>query len=194
MVIHVDTLIDIPGYEGLYAACSSGRIWSHSKTSRLGRTYPGRILSPALEGGYFRVSLSKEGKTRSFLVHRLVALAHLPNPEGLPEINHKDGNKENCALSNLEWVTGLSNRLHAVQSGLLTHKRLSKFHGVSYSVQPIHRLKPWRAQIQIEGKQKQIGYYNSEVAAAKAFNDFVISNSLPCVLNNLPPETLYDFF
>ena len=64
----------------------------------------GKILKPGkIQSGYLLVSLCKNGKTKKFLVHRLVAITFLPNPENLPEVNHKDENKENNSLQNLEW-------------------------------------------------------------------------------------------
>lgn len=66
----------------------------------------GRFLQPQFFGnGYLRVGLSKDGEQKMFLVHRLVAEAFLPNPEGLPVVNHKDGNPSNNNVSNLEWCT-----------------------------------------------------------------------------------------
>ena len=66
----------------------------------------GRFLHPQFFGnGYLRVGLSKDGKPKQFLVHRLVAEAFLPNPDNLPVVNHKDGNPSNNNVSNLEWCT-----------------------------------------------------------------------------------------
>lgn len=60
------------------------------------------------------------GITKSVLVNRVVAWAFLPNPENLPQVNHKDGDKENNALSNLEWSSGADNEKHAHRTGLKT--------------------------------------------------------------------------
>ena len=62
--------------------------------------------------------LSKQGVTTNHLVHRLVAIAFLPNPNGLPEVNHKDGNKQNATVENLEWCSGSENLYHAYDAGL----------------------------------------------------------------------------
>ena len=60
-----------------------------------------------------------DGKAKTYLVHRVVAQVHLPNPDGKPEVNHKDGNKSNNAVWNLEWVTSQENVNHSVETGLV---------------------------------------------------------------------------
>lgn len=64
--------------------------------------------------GYLRVSISK----KLMFVHRLVAEKYIPNPNNLPQVNHKDGNKLNNSVENLEWVSNQQNRNHAVETGL----------------------------------------------------------------------------
>ena len=69
---------------------------------------------------YLDVSISFEDGTRkSFYVHRLVAMVYIPNPDNKPFVNHKDGNKHNNSVANLEWVTAQENTLHAVATGLI---------------------------------------------------------------------------
>lgn len=108
---------DIPGYEGLYQASNLGRVKSLDrivvyKDGRM-RTYKGRILSPgAVRGGYQAVLLSKNASYESKAVHRLVAEAFIPNPEKLPEINHRDRDVTNNNVTNLEWCTRLYNANH----------------------------------------------------------------------------------
>ena len=76
------------------------------------------------ESGYlsFNIGASKDGKRFETTprIHRLVALAFIPNPNNLPEVNHKDGNKLNNCVTNLEWVTGYDNIHHAWETGLVT--------------------------------------------------------------------------
>jgi len=77
-----------------------------------------RILKPRISLDYLRVELCFDGKHKLFSVHRLVALAFIPNPENKPEVNHIDGNKLNNHISNLEWVTASENTRHSVDTGL----------------------------------------------------------------------------
>lgn len=69
--------------------------------------------------GYVGIHVITKGVRKWFSVHRLVAIAFLPNPNNLPEVNHKDGNKANNCVDNLEWVTHLDNAKHASNMGLL---------------------------------------------------------------------------
>ena len=86
---------DVKGYEGLYAVTSCGKVWSYMSQ---------KFLEPSADKkGYLKVNLCKNGKAKNFRVHRLVAEAYIPNPNNLPMINHKDENKTNNCLQNLEW-------------------------------------------------------------------------------------------
>ena len=86
----------VPGYESLYDASNYGRIRSmwYEKV---------KIIKPQKVKGYLRVNLCKDGKRKNFYVHRLVAMAFIPNPDNLPMINHKDECKTNNIPENLEW-------------------------------------------------------------------------------------------
>ena len=89
---------DIEGYEGAYQISNFGRIKNKIK-----------ILSPQINNcGYLRIIL----KNKHYSIHRLVALAFLPNPENKPQVNHIDGNKTNNYVTNLEWVTASENQKH----------------------------------------------------------------------------------
>ena len=73
----------------------------------------GYLRKPTVSNnGYYRVKLWDKGKSQNCLIHRLVAIAFVPNPENKPEVNHVDGNKANNTASNLEWVTGAENKRH----------------------------------------------------------------------------------
>ena len=109
--------LPIPGYEGLYEVSSQGQVRSLPRW-----TVKRRILKHHLtHDGYPRLMLSKNSLRRMFTVHRLVAVAFLgPPPDGM-QVNHKDGNKLNSVLDNLEYVTGSANQRHALAHGLM-HK------------------------------------------------------------------------
>lgn len=68
--------------------------------------------------GYHRVRVTIEREKTSLKIHREVAKAFIPNPNGLPQVNHIDGNKENNAATNLEWITNRDNAHHAIEHGL----------------------------------------------------------------------------
>lgn len=88
---------DIFGYEGLYAITKDGKVWSYRSN---------KFLRPGKNSiGYYTVVLCKENKNKTHYLHRLVAQTYLDNPENLPQVNHKDENKSNNNVSNLEWCT-----------------------------------------------------------------------------------------
>ena len=68
--------------------------------------------------GYLTISLSSNGHRKNFYIHRLVAMKFIDNPNLLPEVNHKDGNKKNNSVSNLEWVSRKESVHHAIKTGL----------------------------------------------------------------------------
>lgn len=86
---------DIKGYEGLYAITPEGEVWSYKRK---------KFLTPGVNNdGYLIVKLFKDGQKKYYYIHRLVAEAYIPNNENLPQVNHKDENKTNNCLQNLEW-------------------------------------------------------------------------------------------
>lgn len=94
----------IEGYEGLYEVSNLGKVRSLDRIDCTGRRLKGKILIPLMmKNGYLSVFLCKEGKAKHFLIHRLVAQAFILNPEGLKEINHKDEDKTNNLVDNLEY-------------------------------------------------------------------------------------------
>lgn len=76
------------------------------------------IMKPYIQNGYAHVTLQINKKSKRFNIHRLVAIAFIPNPENKPYVNHIDGDKTNNCVKNLEWVTAAENAQHAVRTGL----------------------------------------------------------------------------
>jgi hypothetical protein len=99
---------DISGYEGIYQVSNKGNVRSYKAFKN------GENLKPRKRrGGYFGVGLSKNGKVNYQLVHRLVAIAFIENPQNKPYVNHIDENPSNNNVENLEWVTNNENMLHS---------------------------------------------------------------------------------
>lgn len=97
---------DVPGYEGLYKVSSYGKVMSLKKNLFGKYVDCEKLLTPSEDkDGYLRLSLVKDKKEKKFMVHRLVAMAFIDNPENLPQINHKDEIKTNNSVDNLEWCT-----------------------------------------------------------------------------------------
>lgn len=114
---------NVPGYEGKYQVSNFGRVKSLSRFDRYNRFVTEKILVPRKHtGGYLRVQLSR----KDFYIHRLVAEAFIPKVHGKEQINHKDMNKQNNCVDNLEWCTQLENNQHSYQTRGLTPDDMSK--------------------------------------------------------------------
>ena len=101
---------DVHGFEEAYQVSNFGRIKRKERTDSNNRTHKERIMSPSMySNGYMNVELRMNNKKRRTSVHRLVAEAFIDNPLNLPQINHKDENKANNHVSNLEWCTAQYN-------------------------------------------------------------------------------------
>ena len=112
----------VSGYEGLYEVSDGGQIKALCRrvdSGKCHREWAEHLLCTAMDSrGYLRTNLAKGGSNRTVKVHRLVAEAFIPNPDNLPQVNHKDGNKTNNAVWNLEWCDQSHNVKHAFASGL----------------------------------------------------------------------------
>lgn len=96
---------NIDGFNGKYQVSSWGRIRNAES---------GKIIKPYVNSkGYLKTSLYNGEKNVKKRVNRLVAIAFIENPYNYPQVNHKDGNKQNNSISNLEWVTNTENQKHA---------------------------------------------------------------------------------
>ena len=109
---------DIKSYRGFYQVSNLGKIKNLKRKEVLLKPYISKqgYLNVKLIDPYFK-------KGNNYLVHRLVAEAFIPNPENKPQVNHKDGNKLNNSVDNLEWVTSSENNQHAYNTGLNKYKQ-----------------------------------------------------------------------
>lgn len=116
---------DVIGYEGYYQVSNIGNVRSIDRTiidsNSIKFNYKSKLLKPANnKDGYLQVGLSKNCKTNSYCVHALLAKAFILNPENKPTVNHKDGNKHNNHIDNLEWATKSEQAIHSLKNNLRT--------------------------------------------------------------------------
>lgn len=108
---------DIAGYEGIYKISTNSRVLKISYATNKRRVnFRAKWLKTYHDSlGYMKVGLvNKNGERKGHFVHRLIAIAFIPNPDNKPHINHKDLIKDNNNIDNLEWCTPLENTRHAV--------------------------------------------------------------------------------
>ena len=117
-------LQEIPNYDGRYSATKCGKIYSHVK---------GNFLNPSLGmtgrkigDGYMYVCILENNTPTTKSVHRLIAKTFLKNPSNKPTVNHKNGNKKDNTISNLEWASYSENMIHAYANGLNGTKNTSR--------------------------------------------------------------------
>ena len=177
MTYVLENWIDIPNYEGLYQVSDLGRVKSLEKTRMNGkdfkikRTYDEKILKTVIsKNGYEYVILSKDGKPKTFTVHRIVALSFLGNIEN-KVINHIDFNKINNALYNLEIISNLENNCHFSKKN---KNKSSKYIGVHFC----KKSKKWKAQISFNGKKIGLGYFLKEEDAYQQRINFENKNRI----------------
>jgi hypothetical protein len=147
---------EVKDYEGLYQVSNFGRVKSfkHNKD----KIMKGNVNSL----GYYRVKLSKDLKKKTYNVHVLMAksfLNHTPNGNKGLVVDHIDNNKLNNNLNNLQLISNRENSSKDKKGGT------SKYIGVSWN----NREKKWRAQIQIKGKETNLGRFTDELQAAEAY-------------------------
>ncbi|MEE1050202.1 MAG: NUMOD4 domain-containing protein [Clostridia bacterium] len=108
----METWKPITGTKGFIEVSNEGRVRSLL-------TGTPRVLKTQVDNrGYHRIRVTIEREKKSYKVHREVANAFINNPDNLPQVNHKDGDKNNNSASNLEWVTNKENAHHAIKNGL----------------------------------------------------------------------------
>lgn len=119
---------DVQGYEGKYIVSSDGQVYSMITK---------RMLHPSVCKGYAVVSLYHGGSVKNCKVHRLVAAAFLPNPDGKPTVNHIDENKLNNRVTNLEWATNDEQNTHGTRLVRAAMTKSRKIEQQSLNGEPI---------------------------------------------------------
>lgn len=162
---------DIAGYEGKYQVSNLGRVRSLDRYSWNGYKYwlqRGKILKASSQkSGYLFVTLSKAGKTKPYRVHRLVAQAFIPNPNGWPQVSHKDEDVTNNKVENLEWCTAEYN----INYGNHNQKIAKTLKQPKYQKIAIENgRKASKPVIQLTLDGKIVKYYNSQSEAARKNN------------------------
>jgi len=102
---------------GIYTIYSDGKVYSNKSK---------KFIKPHIENGYYRIGLYIDSKPKTYKLHRLIGECFIEKPDGKNQINHKDCNKLNNDVSNLEWCNNSENQLHAYKNGLNVsiHKKL----------------------------------------------------------------------
>ncbi len=118
---------DVVGFEGLYKVSNKGNVRSVNRKDPLGRNRKGRMLKQGYSSsGYLQVNMHKNGKMKNRTVHRLVAETFLPNPKDLPQVNHRDEDKCNNNVENLEWCDSKYNINYGTRIERVTRARSKK--------------------------------------------------------------------
>lgn len=132
-----------------------------------------KILKPHNNGlNYYQVSLYKNNKSKTYYIHRLVALCFLDNYDDKLEIDHIDRDKSNNKVSNLRNATRSQQCINKNKKS----NTYSKYIGVTYD--KLKQINPWKAAIRINGVKKYIGSFDTEEEAYQAYKLFIITNNL----------------
>ncbi len=142
----METWIAVIGFEDFYEVSDMGNVRSSDRTikNNFGTfTQPGRTLKGNInKAGYVKQTLTDSNKKQhTVLVHRLVAQAFLSNPENKKNVNHKDGDKSNNKLSNLEWATNSENVKHAIDTGLLRVRKGQEIYFAKFTDEQVRYIK-----------------------------------------------------
>ena len=140
---------EIEGYEGISQISNFGRV----KSFRYGEKM--RVLKVS-NAGYYTVALWKKGKATHCRIHKLVAQNFLQNTDEKPQVNHKDGNKLNNHVDNLEWCTASENTYHALRTGLRTPRKGESVNFAKLNRFQVTRIKLLR-EIQPQITQEKLG-------------------------------------
>lgn len=160
----------IEGYEN-YSISRKGEIRNDKRE---------KLLKWKLDSkGYYCVSLCKNNKAKKYLIHRLIGKYFIENPNNYLCIDHKNNNSMDNSIENLRWCNHSQNMRNKKKK----ENTSSRFIGVYFHKQS----NKWLTRCRLNGKNKYIGRYDTEIEAAEAYNNFIIENNLDdfAVLNKL---------
>ena len=184
-----EVFLSVPGYEGLYEVSNLGNVKSLRS---------GKFMKQTCNKGYKYVSLTKEGKSTCFGVHRLVALTFIPNPLNLPEVNHKDESHDNNCADNLEWCSKKYNRNYGTY-----RERMSKTqkdagtHNKSVSAYDKKTLKFVKSYDSITEAEKELGLSRGAIGQAlsgriKTSGGYIWKYNKKLTMEDLEPKRIID--
>ena len=163
---------DVKGHEGIYQISNLGKVKSLTRILPNGSKRKGIVLKQCTgPSGYVVVCLSKDGKSKTKYIHRLVADAFVPNDESEKEVDHLDNNKLNNSSGNLEWVSRKENVRRSWDDGLMENQRKS---AVKSGFARVKRV------IKTDNRGNILGEYRSQTEAAKAVGVSPPSISMCC--------------
>lgn len=150
-----EIIVPIPGYEAFYSVSSHGRVFSHNyrRTGKVQELAQSQLVDRrrSAETFYRRAKMWHINGKSPTAIHRLVALAFVPNPGHRPVVNHKDGDKGNNFSSNLEWCSFMDNCHHAEATGLASHVA-GEAHGMAVLTES--QAKEIKARLRFEPKYR----------------------------------------
>lgn len=154
---------DIEGFEGFYQVSNLGNIKS-IKYNKIMK------YSDINNCGYYRIYLTKDNIKKRYFIHRLVAEAFLSKVIDKNKVNHIDKNKLNNELSNLEWCNMRENTSYSILN------KTSKYIGVH--LRSDSNINKWRASIRVNKSLVNLGSFDTEEKASKAYNEYLVNNGL----------------
>ena len=143
----------IKGYEGQYQVSDQGRV----RSLKFGEE---RILKPVrMPNGYLKVNLCKNGEKKTYRVHSLVAQTFIPNPDNLPQVNHKDEDKENNSVQNLEWC----DQKYNINYGTRTQRQAEKLSKpILQYTKSGEFVREWKSTHDVE---RNLGYFHNYISS-----------------------------
>ena len=151
----------IEGYEGLYEVSNTGRVRSIDRYDSRNHFRRGRILKLSYDTvGYLIVGLHSNGKKKTYLVHRLVAPAFIPNPDNLPQVNHRDEDKTNNRVENLEWCDSKYNLSYGTRNIRIRETLIKNGYWSSLSKEEKEeRRKEYMKKYDEENRERRMKYF-----------------------------------